>query len=149
MKKWPVAGGQWLAVLSLCAAACPGATTQSWEMSGYQEFSRGRLEGLSLSREGKLTLGPRVSTLFDSGQAEIWSVAPAPDGSLYVGTGNRGRLFRVDNSGKSSLLWTADQPEIFAVAADSKGVVYAGTSPDGKVYRIENGKAVEYFSPGA
>ena len=131
------------------AALCSAATTQTWEITGYQDFSHGKLDGLSLTREGRLTLGPRLSTLFDSGQSEIWSVAAAPDGSLYVGTGNRGRLFRVDPSGKSSLMWTADQPEIFAVAVDSKGVVYAGTSPDGKVYRIENGKAVEYFSPGA
>ncbi|HYK60689.1 MAG TPA: hypothetical protein VEV85_14750 [Bryobacteraceae bacterium] len=137
------------ALLACAATICSAATTQSWEMSGYQDFSRGRLEGLSLSRDGKLTLGPHVTTVFDSGQAEIWSVAPAPDGSFYVGTGNRGRLFRLDAAGKTSLVWTSDHPEIFAVAVDSKGVVYAGTSPDGKVYRIENGKASEYFSPGA
>lgn len=76
-------------------------------------------------------------------------MAAAPDGSIYLGTGNRGRLFRVDLTGQGSLVWTADQPEIFAVTVDPKGVVYAGTSPDGKVYRIENGKATEYFAPGA
>jgi hypothetical protein len=68
---------------------------------------------------------------------------------LYLGTGNRGRLFKLDAAGRSTLLWTADQPEIFALAVDSKGVVYAGTSPEGKVYRIENGKASEYFTPDA
>jgi hypothetical protein len=126
-----------------------GATTQTWEMSGYQDFSRGRINGLSLTSDGKLGPGPRVTTVFDSGQADIWSVAQTPDGSLYLGTGNRGRLFRIDPSGKSSLVWTANEPEIFAVASDSKGVAYAATSPDGKVYRIENGKATEYFAPGA
>ena len=90
-----------------------------------------------------------MTTLFDSGQAEIWSAAQAPDGSLYLGTGNRGRLFRVDPSGQNALVWTAAEPEIFAVAVDPKGVVYAATSPDGKVYRIENGTAAEYFAPGA
>jgi hypothetical protein len=126
-----------------------GASTQTWEMSGYQDFSRGRINGLSLTSDGKLGPGPRLTTLFDSGQPDIWSVAQTPDGSLYLGTGNRGRLFRIDPSGKSSLVWTANEPEIFAVAADAKGVVYAATSPDGKVYRIENGKAAEYFAPGA
>jgi hypothetical protein len=117
-------------------------------MNGYPDFSRGRFSGLSISYDGKLSLGPALTTVFDSGQAEVWSVAPAPDGSIYIGTGNRGRLFRVDASGAGSLVWTADQPEIFAVTVDSKGVVYAGSSPDGKVYRIENGKATEYFAPG-
>jgi hypothetical protein len=118
-------------------------------MNGYPDFSHGRFSGLSISYDGKLSLGPALGTVFDSGQAEVWSVAVAPDGSIYLGTGNRGRLFRVDTAGQGTLMWTADQPEIFAVTVDSKGVVYAGSSPDGKVYRIENGKATEYFAPGA
>jgi hypothetical protein len=130
------------------------ATTTTWEMSGYQDFLRGRMSGLSLTHDGKLTIGPKIETLFTSDQPEIWTVAKAPAGSpnaesLYLGTGNGGRLYRVDATGKSSLVWTSDQPEIFAVAVDAKGVVYAGTSPDGKVYRIENGKAQEYFDPHA
>src|SRR5262249_18057250 len=125
------------------------ATTATWEMNSYQDFLRGKLSGLSLTRDGRLVVGPRLDTIFTSDQPEIWSVAQAPDGSLYLGTGNRGRLYRVDASGKSSVVWSADQPEIFAVAVDSKGIVYAGTSPDGKIYRIENGKASEYFDPGS
>lgn len=137
-------------VLSVALATCSfGATTATWEMTGYQDFLRGRINGLSLTRDGRLMLGAKLDTLFDSGQPEIWSIAPAPDGSLYMGTGHRGRLYKLDAAGKSSLVWTSDQSEIFAVAVDSKGVVYAGTSPDGKVYRIENGKAAAYFSPGA
>jgi len=132
-----------------CAAASFAATTATWEMTGYQDFLRGRINGLSLTRDGRLMLGSKLDTLFDSGQPQIWSIANAPDGSLYMGTGHRGRLYKLDAAGKSSLVWTSDQSEIFAVAVDSKGVVYAGTSPDGSVYRIENGKAIEYFSPGA
>jgi PQQ-like domain len=149
-RQWNVAGGRWpVMVCAFAAATCFAATTQTWEMSGYQDFSRGQLSGLSLMRDGKLMLGPRLTTVFDTGQAEVWSVARASGGTLYVGTGNAGRLYRVDPSGRSTLLWTSGQPEIFAVAVDSKGAVYAGTSPDGKVYRIENGKATEYFSPAA
>ncbi len=133
----------------LLNAAAFGATTTTWEMNGYQDFLRGRLNGLSLSRDGRLTLGPSLDTVFASDQPQIWSVAQGSDGSLYVGTGNRGRVYKIDPAGKSALLWTADQPEIFAVAVDSKGVVYAGSSPDGKVYRIVNGKASEYFAPAA
>lgn len=134
---------------ALVGAALFGATTTTWEMTGYQDFLRGRMSGLSLTRDGRLTLGAKLDTVFDSGQPEIWSMAQAPDGSLYLGTGHRGRLYKLDAAGKSSLVWTADQSEIFAVTVDKAGVVYAGTSPDGKVYRIEHGKAAEYFSPGA
>ena len=125
-----------------------GATTATWEIDGYQDFLRGRMSGLSITRDGRLILGPKLDTVFSSDQAQIWSVAAAPDGSLYLGSGNRGRLLKVDATGHGTAVWTADQPEIFAVAVDRAGVVYAGTSPDGKVYRIENGSATEYFSPG-
>jgi hypothetical protein len=150
VRAWLQAGALACATVSVCSAA----STQTWEMNGYPDFSRGRFSGLSITYDGKLSLGPALTTVFDSGQAEVWSVATAPDGSIYLGTGNRGRLFRVDTAGpntpsQGTLVWTADQPEIFAVTVDAKGVVYAGSSPDGKVYRIENGKAVEYFAPGA
>jgi hypothetical protein len=135
------------AVTMLAAIATPAATTTIWELNGYQDFLRGRLSGLSLTRDGRLVPGPSLAPVYSTDQPEIWSVATGPDGSLYLGTGHRGRLIKVDASGKGSVLWTADQPEIFAVTVDRAGVVYAGTSPDGKVYRIENGKAAEYFSP--
>ena len=119
--------------------------TQAWEMSSYGDFVRGRFEGISLSREGRLSLAPKMETVFTSDQPVIWSVAEAPDGTLYAGTGHRGRVYRIDRTGKGSLLWTAEQPEVFAVAVDSSGAVYAGTSPDGKVYRIEEGKDPNHY----
>src|SRR5579872_1966568 len=123
------------------------STTTTWEMNAYQDFNRGRFQGVSLSRDGRVMLAPKMESVFSSDQPVVWSVAPATDGSLYVATGNRGRLYRVAPDGKSSLVWTAEQPEIFAVAVDPKGVVYAATSPDGKIYRIDGGKASEYFAP--
>jgi sugar lactone lactonase YvrE len=121
----------------------------TWEMSSYQDFLRGRFENLSLSRDGVISLAPRLDDIFTSGQAVIWSIAEAPDGSLYAGTGNRGRLYRIDKAHRSELVWTADQPEIFAVTVAPDGVVYAAGSPDGRIYRIRNGKADLYFDPHA
>src|SRR6266849_3721407 len=141
-------GARLASVFALAAASCVAATTATWDLNGYQDFLRGRMSGLSIAPDGRLLLGPKLDTLFSSDQAQIWSVAPAPDGSLYLGTGNRGRLIKVDAAGNGTTVWNSDEPEIFAVAVDRAGVVYAGTSPDGKVYRIENGKATEYFAPG-
>lgn len=137
------------AALALALAAAAFASgTASWEMTSYSDFIRGRFDGLSLSREGRLTLAPSMETVFTSDQPVIWSVAQAPDGTLYAATGHRGRVYRIDRGGRASLLWTADQPEVFAVTVDRAGAVYAGTSPDGAVYRIgSDGKATEYFVP--
>src|SRR5205085_742757 len=105
--------------------------------------------GVALDRDGRLTLAPKLETVFSSGQPAVWSMAQASDGSLYLGTGHRGRVYRISKAGASSLVWTADQPEVFAVAVDPSGILYAATSPDGKVFRIENGKSIEVFAPKA
>ncbi len=129
------------------AAGLHASSTTSWEMNSYQDFIHGRFQGISLNRYGQLMLAPKMQTIFSSDQPVVWTVAAAPGGSLYAGTGHRGRLFRIDPTGNSTLVWTAEQPEIFAVAVDPKGAVFAATSPDGKIYRIEGGKATEYFAP--
>jgi hypothetical protein len=138
------------ALILLAAAGCLRASTPTaWEMNTYQDFLKGHFQNVSLTRDGRLRLAPALETLFSSDQPAVWSLAAAPDGSVYAGTGHRGRVFRIDAKGASSIVFAAEQPEIFALAVDSNGVLYAGTSPDGKVYRIEKGKAAEYFAPGA
>ena len=138
-----------IALATALSTTLAAATTATWEMNTYQDFLKGRFQGISLDRDGRLTLAPKLETLFSSGQPTIWSIARAPDGSIYAGTGHRGRVYQITASGANNLIWTADQPEVFAVAVDPGGVLYAATSPDGKVYRIEKGKATEFFAPRA
>jgi hypothetical protein len=139
--------------LAFLLAAVPAlawsSSTVAWELNTHADFVKGRFRGISLSRNGRLTLAPRLDPVFTSDQPVIWSVARASDGTLYAATGHRGRLYKIDRSGQASVLWTSDQPEVFAVAVDSSGVVYAASSPEGKVYRIRNGAAEEFFAPGA
>jgi hypothetical protein len=141
---WPVA-------LLLCAASGRlfASGTTAWEMNTYADFIRGRFDAVSLTRDGRLSLAPKLDTIFSSDQPVIWSVAQAPDGTLYAATGHRGRVYKIDPAGKSLLVWTAEQPEVFALAVDRAGVLYAGTSPDGRIFRIQNGAATEYFAPKA
>jgi len=138
-----------IALAAGIAASLCAATTATWEMNTYQDLLKGRFQGISLDRDGRLTLAPRLETMFSSGQPTIWSIARAPDGSIYAGTGHRGRVYQITPSGANKLVWTSDQPEVFAVAVSPDGVLYAATSPDGKVYRIDQGKATEFFAPQA
>ncbi|HEY1950182.1 MAG TPA: hypothetical protein VGG97_24440 [Bryobacteraceae bacterium] len=133
--------------LALCvfAATASAATSTAWEVNGFSDFLKGRLTNLSLSADGVLQPGPVVRWNSALDQPALWSIAAAPDGSIYTGTGHTGRLYRVAADGKPSLLWSAGQSEIFALAVDAKGVLYAGTSPSGGVYRIEGGRATEVW----
>src|SRR4051812_4174092 len=94
-----------LFLIALVAGAAVAATTTTWEINGYQDFLRGRMNGLSITRDGRLVVGPKLESILSSDQAQIWSIASAPDGSLYLGTGNRGRLLRIDPAGKSTVVW--------------------------------------------
>ena len=135
------------AILVLACSALQGSSTAAWEMNTYADFMRGRFSGVSLTRDGRVVLAPRLQTVFSSDEPAIWSLAQAPDGKIYVGTGHRGRLYSVDRSGASSLVWTAPETEIFAITVAADGTVFAGTSPGGKVYRIRNGAAEAYYTP--
>ena len=92
------------AILLCCYATGSlwAATSTTWEMNTYQDFLKGRFTGVSLDRDGKLTLAPKLETVFSSGQPVIWSVAAAPDGSYYAGTGHRGRVYHITSSGAST-----------------------------------------------
>jgi len=136
----------------LLAVAGPllwASSPTTWEMTSYGDFIKGRFSGISLTRDGRLTLAPKMESLFSTDQPAIWSVVRTGDGVVYVATGHQGKVYRVERSGKGAVYWTSTEPEVFALAVDPEGTLYAGASPDGKVYRIRNGKAAEYFSPGA
>lgn len=136
-------------MLASCAAAlCFAGSSSVWESNTYSDFLRGRFSGVSLTRDGRLTLAPRLETAAETGEAGVWSVATGADGSVYFSTGHRGRVYRWRAGEKPAMLWSAPQPEVFALALGPQGVLYAGSSPDGKIWKIENGKATEFFDPG-
>jgi hypothetical protein len=138
----------WSAALLLSAAVSAGGPT-AWESNTFSDFIKGRFQGISLTRDGRLTVAPSLETLASTGEAGVWSVVSTSDGTLYFASGHRGRVYQLKPGGQPTVVWASAQPEVFALVADAKGVIYAGTSPDGKIYRIEHGKATEYFDPKA
>jgi hypothetical protein len=75
-------------------------------------------------------------------------VVPGADGSLFIGTGNDGRVFRVDPQGNGRLLFDAVELEVHAIAPAPGGGLYVGTSPDGRVYRVDRtGNSTTFFDP--
>jgi hypothetical protein len=131
--------------LTVFAVMGSAATSTAWEVSGFSDFLKGRLSGLSLTADGILQPGPSVRFHTALNQPALWSLTAAPDGFIYAATGHTGKVFRISPNGQSALAWTAEQPEIFALSVDSKGVLYAGTSPNGGVYRIQAGQAREVW----
>lgn len=132
---------------ALATASLWAGGSTAWESNTFADFIKGRFQGISLTRDGRLTLAPSLDTLASTGEAGIWSVIAAPDGTIYFSTGHRGRVYQVKPGGQPTVVWASQQPEVFALALDSQGRLYAGSSPDGRIYRIEGGKATEFFNP--
>ena len=103
---------------------------------------RGDLTGRkSLSRH----VGRQSRRLFRS-RRQIHLVAGSLDGSLAVGTGDNGKLYRVRAAGanpESSLLINTNQTHVMSLAVTKQGDLIAGTDPGGLVLRISpDGKAL-------
>lgn len=119
-----------------------------WETTSRTEILKGEARGVSISDTGAFMLGPRMTQVFNSDQAYIWSSASDSAGNVYLGTGHDGRIYRVGADGRGSLLYDAAELDVTALAVGRDGALYAGTSPDGKIYRIgPDGKADVFFDP--
>jgi sugar lactone lactonase YvrE len=127
-----------------------GANTKFWTSATYEDFAPGNFSGISLNREGTMTLAPQLKEVFSTDQAVVWAVARDSKGNIYLGTGHSGKVFKLGPDLKGSVFFEASEPDIFALAVDQDNHVYAGTSPDGKVYKIDGaGKGEVYFDPHA
>lgn len=141
----------------VCALLCvgvqlPAVDTKTWEQNSMEDFDRGKLQHLSLSSDGHLTVAPRSREVYDASLAFLWAVARDSKGNIYMGGGSlggaRARLLVVDPQGQGKLLAELDGITVQAIAIDRQDRVYAATSPDGKVYRVDAaGKAEVFYDP--
>ncbi|HEV3041140.1 MAG TPA: hypothetical protein VHA33_25465 [Candidatus Angelobacter sp.] len=79
------------------------------------------------------------NVFFDPKTKYIWDIAFDSEGRLYVATGDRGEIYRVDKSGQGSVFFKSDEAHIRVLTFDQKGNVIAGTDGSGLIYRITPG----------
>ena len=137
------------ALFLLLSAIFLGATQPArWTTSQQSEFLQGEFTGVSVTSDGKLILAPALEPLMNSEEAFIYSAVVDQGGNLYVGTGNNGKILRVNSRGQGSEWARLEHAAVYALAVDSLGRVYAGAGPDGKVYRInDRGETEVFFDP--
>jgi hypothetical protein len=91
--------------------------------------------------------GYSTSVFFDPKTKYIWALALDRQGQLYIGTGDRGQIFRVDRDGDGSLFFQSDEAQIRALEFDPRGNLIAGTDGSGLIYRISpQGEAFVLYS---
>src|SRR5438045_9216258 len=111
------------------------------------EFLKGDVDNLSIDAQGQLTLGPATDLVYETSTPFLWSMIAAPDGTLFVGTGNEGKVFKIDAQGKGALFFDSTELEAHAIALAPNGGLYVGTSPDGRIYKVDrNGASAPFFN---
>ena len=137
-----------LAFLAAVSAVSVAAGPQSWRAATQSEFLKGELEQVSVDENGRLTLGPAITRVFDAGVPFTWSAVAGANGVTFLGTGNDGKVFRVDGDGTGAVFYDAPELEVHALAPGPDGSLFVGTSPDGRVYKVDaQGAAQPFFDP--
>lgn len=106
-----------------------------WIQQTTAEFSKGNFYGSVVRDDGTIVPGPRDKELVSSAEAVAWSLAVAPDNTIYLGTGFHARLLQI-RDGVSRVMYEGPEVAITALARGADGTLYAGASPGGRVYRF-------------
>jgi hypothetical protein len=79
------------------------------------------------------------SVFYEPKTKYIWALALDSEGRLYIATGDRGEVFRVERNGHGSVFFKSDEAHIRSLAFDPQGNLIAGSDRSGLIYRIAPG----------
>ncbi|MFQ5877171.1 MAG: hypothetical protein ACE5JH_05710 [Acidobacteriota bacterium] len=144
-----------LLALALLAAPSPSlaVTPAIWTIETFEEFEAGEPDGVAISADGDLVLAPELRPLpiapFEHApEPFLWSQAVDSKGSLYIGGGNGGRIYRIRRGAAGTLYYEGGNLAVHALAIGRNDVLYAATSPQGRVLRITGeAKGEVYYEP--
>ena len=132
----------------LFAATTISAGPGFWQAATQADFLRGEVDQLSIDEHGRLTLGPELTRVHEVGAPFVWTAITGADGALFLGTGNDGKVIKIDSGGKPSVFYDSTEMEVHALAPAPNGGLYAATSPDGRIYKLDaKGQATPFFDP--
>jgi hypothetical protein len=131
------------ALLALALAPFAHAVgTRTFELNSLDELSGGDLKGTTVDSLGRVRAGLDLGALPLGDATSIWSALVQNDGSILVGTGNTGKILRVNNAQVAPFAETG-QMAVTSLVTAFKGI-YAGTIPNGRVVKLDGNKATKF-----
>jgi len=120
-------------------------TTKMWTSTEQAEIAKGKLQNISVHRNGKFTLSPEKRRINEIPAAYVWCLVADGTDSLLAGTGNPGSIFRVRHDGNVVEYYKTPELHVQTLAIDSAGNIFAGTLPHGRIYKITSEGKGEIF----
>ena len=133
-----------LAVCSaLAAVLCTSAPvlaggTKSLRYTTYREFDHEGTNGVLISSLGELSAGFN-SRKVDMKVPFVRAAVTAPDGTVYLGTGDQGEVWAYTAKAGLRKVAKIDTPVISTMALGPDGKIYCGTVADGRVIAVDPG----------
>ena len=127
-----------LSALVLSALAIPAlaVSTRVFELDDVPSFTAGDMDRTSVRSDGTVRSGVELRRIAMTNVPLAYRFVRAQDGTVYVGTGNDGKIFKLSGGALTQFADT-QQLLVSALAIGDGGVLYAGTLPEGRVYTIQ------------
>jgi outer membrane protein assembly factor BamB len=138
-----------MAILA-CVAIVPllAASPAFWTVSSQTAFLEGEADGLSIDSDGRMFLGPALTSIADTAAPFLWALHVGADGTIWSGSGNEGKVLKVARDGTLSTFFDSAELEVHALAPAPKGGLYVATSPGGRIYALSpTGESRVLFDP--
>src|SRR6185503_6272061 len=98
------------------SVALQASSPKFFQAATQADFLKGDVENLSIDSRGQLVLGPATELVYETPSPFLWTLLPGSDGNLFIGTGNEGKVFRVDAQGRAASFFDAAELEVHAMA---------------------------------
>ncbi len=86
--------------------------------------------------------GGQAQEIWRSPAKYIWALQSAPDGSIFIATGEQGRIYKLAaKSPSAEVYYETGQANVTSLALAANGRLYAGTDPNGILYEITGPKS--------
>ncbi len=124
----------------------PGAPQEAAHQSGSQQGATPSALATRVSGGSEIyRIAPdgEPSVVWSSRNDIVYALGFDKQGRLLLGTGDQGRLIRLDSEHVYSIVLTTASRQITALASGPKGQVYTATSNIGKVYELGPGLETE------
>src|SRR5688572_10162158 len=91
------------AAASLAAGEAHAVGTRTFDLAKLSDLEGGDLTGVSADSRGRVRAGWSLGKLPLQGADTTWSAAVTGDGSVFIGTGNEGKIIKV-TGGQASIV---------------------------------------------
>lgn len=126
-------------LLLTLAVPASAVTTSHWVQTNAADFNPGVFHNVVATNLGEVKLSRSVKTLLEENPkiSAVYSLAQAPDGTIYAGTGPQGVLLQIKGDKVSTATELEDGVNIFSLLIDRNGALLLGTGGQkGRIYRI-------------